>query len=298
MRIVIAGASGFLGTHLLRHLRSHGHQVTALVRREPGAGEVRWDPYDGPLDPGALDGTHVVVNLAGSPTAGNPHSRTWARELRESRVRTTQVLAEAIAHLDQPPAFLAGNGISIYGEHGAEPVTETSDSRGDALLTQVTRVWEEATAPAAAAGARVCILRTAPVMDRRSPPLRQLLPLFKAGLGARLGRGDQHFPMVSLRDWLGSVAFLAQSRDVSGAFNLCCPTTPTNREFTRALAEAVHRPAFLAVPAPLISVAGGAMAPEVLGSVNARPEALERAGYDFEDLDVTDVLAAGLSPRS
>ncbi|WP_162794424.1 TIGR01777 family oxidoreductase [Nocardioides houyundeii] len=297
MRIVIAGASGFLGTNLVRHLRGHGHHVTTLVRREPGTGELRWDPYGGALDPATLEGAHVVVNLAGSPTAGNPHSATWRRELRESRVRTTQVLAEAIACVERPPAFLAGNGISIYGDHGADPVTESSDSRGDALLTHVTRVWEEAAAPASAAGARVCILRTAPVMDRHSPPLKQLLPLFRAGLGARLGRGDQYFPLVSLRDWLGSVSFLAESRDVSGAFNICCPSTPTNRAFTRALADSVNRPAFLAVPARLISIAAGAMAPEVLGSVNAKPEALERAGYDFEDLDVADVLAAGLSAR-
>lgn len=298
MRIVIAGASGFLGTHLSRHLRTHGHQVTALVRREPGVDEAAWDPYAGPLDPAVLAGAHVVVNLAGSPTAGNPHSKRWAQELRESRVTTTRVLAEAVAVQPQPPAFLAGNGISIYGDHGAEPVTESTDSRGDALLTQVTRVWEEATDAARQAGARVCILRTAPVMDRRSAPLHQLLPMFRAGLGARLGSGDQYFPMISLRDWIQAVAFLAESHDVSGAFNLCCPTTPTNAEFTKVLAAAVHRPAFLMAPAPVLRVAAGPMAPELLGSCNVRPAALEQAGYDFNDLDVDDVLASALSAGS
>ena len=141
----------------------------------------------------------------------------------------------------------------------------------------------------------MCELRTAPVMDRTSPPLKQLRLLFQAGGGARLGSGEQFMPMISLRDWVGAVSYLIESRDVSGAFNLCCPHTPTNAEFTKALASALHRKAFLAVPAPLMRVAAGDLAPELLGSVNARPAALERAGYDFEDEDVREVLAAALS---
>lgn len=295
MRIVIAGSSGFLGTHLVRHLRGHGHQVGALVRRTPGPDEIEWDPYAGPLDPAALEGVHVVINLAGSPTLGNPHSSRWAAQLRESRVRTTQVLAEAIAAQPTPPAFLAGNGISIYGDHGDEVLTETSDSRGDALLTDVTREWEAATEAAVRAGARVCVLRTAPVLDKDAPPLQTMAPLFKLGLGAQLGPGDQYFPIISLRDWLCATAFLAESHDLSGAFNLCSPVTPTNAEFTAALAEAVGRKAFFKVPAPLIKVGAGAMAPELLGSLRTRPAALEAAGYDFRDHDVTDVLSAGLA---
>lgn len=295
MRIVIAGSSGFLGTHLVRHLRGHGHQVSALVRRTPGPDEIEWDPYAGPLDPKVLDGVHVVINLAGAPTMGNPHSSKWADQLRESRVRTTQVLAEAIAAVAKPPAFLAGNGISVYGDHGDEVLTEASDSRGDALLTDVTREWEAATEPAVRAGARVCVLRTAPVLDKDSEPLRAMAPLFKLGLGAQLGPGEQYFPIISLRDWLCATAFLAESHDLSGAFNLCSPVTPTNAEFTAALAQAVGRKAFLKVPAPLIKLGAGAMAPELLGSLRTRPAALEAAGYDFRDHDVTDVLSAGLA---
>ncbi|WP_110183222.1 TIGR01777 family oxidoreductase [Nocardioides solisilvae] len=295
MRILVAGSSGFLGTHLVEHLRRGGHQVTRLVRHDASTGEIRWDPYGSGLAAGALDGVDVVVNLAGSPTLGNPHSARWAEELRRSRVTTTRVLAEAVAAAPTPPALLAGNGISFYGDHGSAVVTEESASLGDALLTRVTREWQEATEPAVAAGARVCVLRTAPVMDRRAAPLSQLALLFRLGLGARLGNGNQYFPMVSLRDWVGAVAFLAGSRDVSGPFNLCCPRTPTNREMTRALARAVGRPAFLAAPAPVLRLATGPMAPELLGSVNARPAALERAGYDFADADVDDVLATALA---
>ncbi|MBB6629622.1 TIGR01777 family protein [Nocardioides sp. KIGAM211] len=296
MRIVIAGASGFLGTALSTELVQRGHAVVALVRRPTSSpDESTWDPYAGSLDQAVVDAADVVVNLAGTPTAGNPHSATWARELRESRVTTTRVLAEAIARSPEPAAFLAGNGISWYGDHGAQVLTEASDSRGHALLTEVTREWEAATAAASEAGARVCILRTSPVMDRRSAPLKQLRLVFKAGFGARLGDGRQHMAMVSLRDWVGGVAHLAEHASASGAFNLCCPRTPTNAEFTRALADAVHRKAFVAVPKIGLRIGAGEMAPELLGSLNVRPAALEAAGYVFRDPDVTAVLRTGLA---
>jgi uncharacterized protein (TIGR01777 family) len=296
MRVVIAGASGFLGTHLSDHLRTHGHDVTALVRREPGsAHESRWDPAAGRIDAGVIESADAVVNLAGAPIAGNPHSRKWADEVLESRVSTTRLLAETVASSDRPAAFVAGNGIAWYGDHGASPVTEDTPSTGSAFLTRVSHEWSAAADPARKAGARVCELRTAPVMDRTSPPLKQLRLLFQVGGGARLGSGEQFMPMISLRDWVGAVSYLIESRDVSGAFNLCCPHTPTNAEFTKTLAAALRRKAFLAVPAPLMRMAAGDLAPEVLGSVNARPAALERAGYDFEDEDVREVLAAALS---
>jgi uncharacterized protein len=296
MRVVIAGATGFLGTHLSDHLRVHGHEVTALVRREPTSRhQSRWNPTTGEVDAGLVGRADAVVNLAGAPIAGNPHSKKWSRDVLDSRVLTTGLLARTIAAAERPPAFLAGNGIAWYGDHGDAPVTEDSDSVGDAFLTCVAREWEAAADAAREAGSRVCVLRSAPVMDRTSPPLKQLRLLFQAGGGARLGSGEQHMPMISLRDWIGAVSYLIESRDVSGAFNLCCPRTPTNAEFTRALAAAVHRKAFLTVPSAVMKMATGALAPEVLGSINSRPAALERAGYDFEDEDVREVLAAALA---
>ncbi|WP_205473560.1 TIGR01777 family oxidoreductase [Nocardioides sp. SYSU D00038] len=296
MRIVVAGASGFLGTHLVEELTRRGHHVTRLVRRRPGsAAESQWDPYAGRVDRGVVGSADVVVNLAGAPTLGNPHSSRWARELMHSRVTTTRLLAEAVAGAEQPPAYLAGNGISYYGDHGDEPLTESSGSRGDALLTRVTRAWQEAAEPAAAAGARLCVLRTAPVMDRRSAPLEQLRLLFRLGLGGRLGDGAQYMAMISLRDWVGGVTHLVEHDDVAGPVNLCCPRTPTNAEFTRALARAVHRPAFAAVPRTALRLGAGAMAPELLGSLRVRPAALEAAGYSFRDRDVESVLATGLA---
>jgi uncharacterized protein len=298
MKIVIAGSSGFLGTALRRSLALQGHDVIRLVRRQGGAAdESTWDPYAGTLDQSLVDSADVVVNLAGSPTAGNPHSKSWARELRESRVTTTAVLAEAVARSQQAggsTAFLAGNGISYYGDHGDEVVREDADSRGDALLTEVTRDWQAAADPAREAGARVCILRTSPVIDRANPPLKQMLPLFKLGLGSRLGDGRQYFPIISLRDWVGATTHLANDAESSGAFNLCCPEVPTNREFTDALADAVGRRARLAAPASVLKVAAGRMAPEILGSLRTEPAALQEAGYTFQDDNAREVIASAL----
>jgi len=295
-RFVVAGGSGFLGSHLIAHLRDEGHEVTQLVRRAPSSPEQSpWQPDEGVIDADVVAAADVVVNVAGSPTVGNPHSSRWARELKHSRVVTTRLLADTIARTGAGATFLANNAVGFYGDHGSERVTETSESRGDSLLAGVTRAWQAAAEPASAAGARVCVMRTAPVMHRTSPPLKQLRLLFKLGLGARLGDGQQHFPMVSLRDWLGAVSRLASDEDAEGPFNICCPDTPTNAEFTQALARLVSRPAFLFVPKPVLSVAGGDASPELLNSMNCVPQALLDRGYEFADRDVTSVLAAGLA---
>jgi uncharacterized protein len=293
MRIVMAGASGLLGTALGDRFRADGHDVVQLVRRPPRSGdESTWDPHTGEIDHAVFEAADVVVNTAGASLLANPHSKKWARKMRDSRVNTTATLAQAIAKVGGGPAFLAGNGSSIYGDHGNEPVTEESDSRGDALLTRITREWQAATQPAAEAGSRVCVLRTAPVATRTNPLYRLQLPLFRLYLGTRLSSGRQYFPLISLRDWVGAVAYLADHPDASGPFNLCCPVTPTNAQYTDALAAALGRRAFLAVPAPVLRLAAGPMAPETLNSINLRPVALEAAGYEFEDHDVREVLAA------
>jgi len=296
VHVVVGGGSGFLGRHLTEALRARGHTTTSLTRREPTTdSESQWDPAAGRVDGQVIEDADVVVNAAGSPTIGNPHSKRWARNLRESRVTSTRTLAEAIAGSTKKPAFLAGNAVAVYGDHGDAPVTEAGDSRGHTLMADVTRVWEAAAQPAIAAGARVCVLRTSPVMDRESEPLRILRRLYRLGLGGRLGSGQQYFPMVSLRDWLAAVVFLAEHDTASGPVNICCPETPTNADFTRALAHAVGRPAFVPVPSPAIRITAGPLAPELLGSVNLVPQVLLDAGFEFRDRDAAAVVAAGLS---
>lgn len=298
LTIVLAGGSGFLGSHLRDALRGRGHTVTSLVRRPAGGpDESTWDPYAGEVDKTLVRTADVVVNLAGAPTLGNPHSKKWAHELEDSRVTTTRLLAETIAGAEQPAVYLAGNGISYYGDHGDAVLTEAGDTRGHALLTHVARVWQDAAEPAVDAGSRVCVLRTSPVMDRRAAPLKQLRLQFKAGLGGRLGSGRQHMAMISLRDWVGAVVHLAEHDDVSGPVNLCLPQAPTNAEFTKALAAALRRPAVLPAPAGAIRVGAGKMASELLGSLNVRPAALLASGYVFQDPDLDSMLTTALAAR-
>ena len=297
--VVIAGASGFLGRHLSEELVLRGHGVIALTRRPTSApDESSWDPYADVYDRDVVERADVVVNLAGTPTIGNVHSRSWARNLRESRVTTTRVLAGAIADSERRPAFLAGNAIAWYGDHGDEPVTEASDSRGDSLMTSVCRDWQEAAGAAVEAGARVAFLRTSPVMDASAPPLKQLRLLTKVGLGARLGDGRQRMAMISLRDWVGAVAHLVEHDEISGPVNLCCPSTPTNAEFTDALAQTVHRKAFLVAPGFAVKLGAGPVAGEVLGSINLRPTVLEDGGYSFRDRTVHEVVRTALAPST
>jgi len=295
VRVVIGGSSGFLGSHLAEELEGRGHDVVRLVRHAPrAAGERRWDPQHAPLGREVLEGADVVANLTGSSLFGNPHSRRYRHAILDSRVTPTRVLAEAIAASESRPAFIAGNASAWYGDHGSAVVDETSDSRGDSFMTGVARAWQDATTPAVDAGARVCVLRTVPVMHAESLVFKVLRPLFRLGLGARLGEGHQYFPVVSLTDWVGAAAHLVEHPTASGPFNVTCPDPPTNREFTEAFAGALGRPAFLVAPAPLLRLGAGPLAPDLLDSFRLVPRALEAEGYAFRDRDVRDVMARAL----
>ncbi len=297
MRFLIAGSSGFLGTRLREQLRGRGHEVTALVRRPPGAGEVRWDPYTARLGPAVVDNHDVVVNLAGSPTLGNPHSQKWARA-PDGEPGDHDPGAGRGDRRERDQADLPGRQRHqlLRRPRRASRSTEAAETRGDALLTRVSRAWQAATEPAVEAGARVCVLRTAPVFDRRSEPLKALRLLFKAGLGGPIGDGEQHMPMISARDWVDAVIHLAETDGLAGPFNLCCADSPTNGEFTRELARQVHRPAFVRVPGFVLRSAAGDLGDLVLDSVNGSPAALLASGFSFADPDVSAVLREGLDP--
>ena len=299
MRVVVAGSTGFLGRPLVEFLRERNHDVVRLVRRKAAADdESTWDPYAGRLDRGLVGNADAVVNLAASSNKGNPYSRRWADALMESRVTTTRVLAEAVAQAESPPAFVVGVGTSAYGDHGQAVVTEESADRGgDALLARVVRAWEAAARPAFEAGGRVALMRQAPIVHPGNVPTQQLIPLFRLYLGGRVGRGDQYFPILSLDDWKAAATFLVESDVPSGHYNVCCPTTPTHREFVEALAGQLHRPAPFVVPTKLLELAMGSLAPELTNSTKLRPEALLREGFTFQDDDVAKVVASALAAR-
>jgi uncharacterized protein (TIGR01777 family) len=292
MHVVVAGSSGYMGQELTRRLRASGHDVLRLVRRPPAAADERqWDPALGILDQEVVDEADVVVNLCGSRLLGIPYNPGYYRKLRASRVPPTRVLAEAVARSANPAALIVACGSSAYGDHGDSPVTEESELRGTEPLARLVRDWEAAASPAQDAGARVCTMRTAPVISPGSETTNVLVPLFRLGLGVRLSSGHQYFPVVSQRDRVAAATFLIESTSASGPFNVCCPVTPTNAEFTDALAAALGRRARLAAPAPILRLGAGPMAGELLRSMNMRPAALLAEGFEFEDRDVDAVMA-------
>lgn len=297
MRFVIAGASGFLGQALRDHLAREGHDVVRLVRgTSVSSHESSWDPYQGKVDQGVIDSADVVVNLAGAPIARWPWTAAYKRTLRDSRVATTRTLADAVASSPGKPVFLAQNGISGYGDRGDDVLTEDSSTPGRTVLGQVTLEWQEATEPAVDAGARVCVMRTSVVLDRRGSVLKPLLPLFRAGLGGPLGDGRQYFPTISLEDWLRAVTFLATNDQCRGVYNLSAPNPTTNEEFTKQLGRMLNRPTLVRAPAWPMRKVLGALSDELLNSVRVEPARLLDEGFVFGQPTLEERLASAMTP--
>ncbi len=300
MRILMAGASGFLGTRLGDRLGEAGHEITRLVRRPARhAGESTWQPSQGQIDPAAVAGADVVINLAGANIGTHRWTKHYRGVLRSSRVDTTATLAEAIRQLpaaDRPGTMVQASGISAYGDTGDRPTTEEGPA-GHTFLADLCRVWEAAARPAEDAGTRVLLLRTAPLVDARGGMLKPLLIPFRLGLGAKLGGGRQWMAWMALADWLGAVEFLLDREDVAGPVNMTGAVPCTNAEFTRALARALHRPAVLAVPGFALDLALGGLAEELQVSVRAIPAVLEKAGFhwSYPDIDSSVRVAVDAS---
>ncbi len=292
MRILISGASGFLGTRLVERLRANGHEVTSLVRRPAQApDEATWQPSQGQLDPHVVAAADAVINLSGANVGGKRWTARYKSELRSSRVDTTGTIARAIAKLpeaDRPRTLLQGSAVGWYGDTGDTPVTEET-SAGSTFLADLCRVWEAAARPAEDAGTRVVLLRTGLNLDSL---LKPLLPLFKLGGGAKLGNGKQWMPWSGLPDWLGAVDFLLEREDIAGPVNIVGREPATNAQFTKALAAAVHRPALLAVPGPALHVVLGELAGEMLNSVKVVPAVLQRAGFQWTHPTIEGALHA------
>jgi len=295
VRFVLAGSSGFLGTAWTAHLEKAGHEVTRLVRRPAQAGESRWDPYANKVDLDLIESADVVANVAGAPLPKVAFSARYRKTFADSRVVTTRTLADAIAATRGRPALVAQNGIAGYGDRGDAVVTETDPTDADTFLAQVTRDWAEATEPAREAGARVVILRTSVVLDKDSLTIKLMRIPFLLGLGAQVGDGRQYFPTISLTDWLRAATFLAESDSASGIYNVSGPNPTTNGEFTKALADHLHRPAFVRVPARPIRMALGPVAPEVLSSLRVEPARLLEAGFAFEHPTLESRMTAALA---
>lgn len=294
MRVVVGGASGFLGGPLVEHLRSREHEVVRLVRKQTNDPDAStWDPQSGAVDQPLIDSADVVVNLSGEPISHWPPTKRWQEAVLSSRLGATSTLAAAIARSPEPAAFLSASGMSAYGsDRGDEILTEAS-APGSGFLAEVVHAWEAAAQPASDAGSRVCLLRTTLAVHRSGGLLKPQLPAFRLGLGAKLGTGRQYMSLISRQDWVRAVGFLAEN-DVSGPFNLGIPGDATNAEFSDAVAAALGRKRLLAAPRFAVQLGARPVADDLLGSLRIRPHALLDAGFTFDHADLASVVDAAL----
>ena len=297
MQVAITGSSGLIGTALAAALRADGHRVIRLVRAGPPAQDTLvWDPRAerGGLDPRSLDGVGAVVHLAGAGVADKRWTAGYRDEIRNSRVQGTRALVSALAAMAAPPGvLLSGSAIGWYGDVGGREVTE-SEPAGRGFLAGVVRDWEAAAGEAASAGIRVVTLRSGIVLSRHGGMLGRLLPLFRLGLGGRLGSGRQVMSWIGLPDWVAAARFLLAHADVTGPVNLTSPNPVSNAEFTTALAHAVHRPAVLSVPVPALKLAVGGVSSDILSSARVMPQRLLAEGFGYQHAGIAGALAAEL----
>ena len=293
LTVAVSGSSGLIGSALLERLRQDGHTVLPMVRRPAKDGEIHYDPRNGVLDPESLVGVDAVVHLAGAGIGDRRWTDRYRREILESRTLSTSLIAEAMASVASrggPRVLLSGSAIGFYGATGDEELNERSTA-GDGFLADVCRAWEAATSPAEDAGVRVVHLRTGIVLSPRGGALKKLLPLFRFGLGGRMGSGRQWQSWISLDDEVGAIVFLLTA-DISGAVNLTAPAPVTNAEFTKVLASTLSRPALVPVPSfgPKLLL-GGELADALLFTgQRVLPERLTDAGYSFEHPTLSEAL--------
>ena len=286
-RIAISGSSGLIGSALVGHLKSEGHTVQRLVRRAPIApDEVQWDPQTGYVDISALEGVDAVIHLAGVGVGDKRWTKKYKSEILNSRLLGTTAIAKAVAQL-KPQVFISASAIGWYGESGNRAVVET-DRVGDDFLAAVCREWEAAAD--LAGDVRTVKLRTGLVLDPTGGALGRMLPLFRFGLGGKLGSGKQWWSWITLHDVVRAITF-ALENEIAGPVNLTSPNPVTNQEFTAALARAMKRPALFA-PAIALKIALGGFSSEVLGSKKVMPTALTEACFQWDYPHITNALEA------
>ncbi|MFJ9419304.1 TIGR01777 family oxidoreductase [Streptomyces sp. NPDC101227] len=293
MRIAITGSTGLIGTELVRSLRADGHDVVRLVRRPPAAAdEVRWDPRRQEVDVAGLAGCEAVVHLAGAGVGDHRWTAAYKREIRDSRVLGTKALATALASLDAPPrVFVCGSAIGYYGDTG-DRRTDESGAPGTGFLPDVCVAWEDAAGPAREAGIRTVFARTGLVVGRSGGAWGKLFPVFRLGLGGRLGDGSQYWSFISLQDHIAALRHLIDTESLTGPVNLTAPEPVTNREATAVMGKFLHRPTLFTVPAPVLRVALGEFADDVLASQRIIPRRLLDSGFAFTHPRIMDAVRA------
>lgn len=283
MTLLVTGATGLIGTALVARLSAQGHEVVPLRRGTEGqAGSAAWDPPRGRVLLPASTRFDGVIHLAGENVAQRWTPAAKAR-IRASRVDATRLLSETLASLTAPPRVLVcASAIGFYGDRGEEVLDETSGP-GVGYLPELVRDWEAAAAPALARGIRVAHLRLGVVLTARGGALRAMLPVFRLGLGGRVGGGRQYWSWIALADVLGVIERALEDDRFQGPVNTVAPEAATNAAFTAALARALRRPAFLPLPALAVRCVFGEMGQAMLlASARVRPARLLEAGVHFQ----------------
>ena len=290
MRIGITGASGLIGSALTTHLQQQGHETVAFVRREPrSASEISWRPGTD-LDPGRLSGLDAIVHLAGAGVGDKRWTDSYKEVIRSSRVDGTQTIARAMAAADDGPRVLvSGSAIGYYGDTG-DRLTDETGPQGDGFLAGVVRDWEAAAAPAVEAGVRVAFARTGLVVSSDGGAWQRLFPIFRAGLGGKLGSGKQYWSAISLTDEVRALTWLLNN-DVEGPVNLVGPHPVTNAEVTRVMGEVLGRPTILPVPAFALKAVLGEFAEDTLASQRIDPAVLRSNGFTWLQPDIRAMIA-------
>jgi uncharacterized protein (TIGR01777 family) len=294
MKIAVTGASGLIGGNLVRVLRGNGHEVRRLVRQDPqAADESRWDPSRHEIDAAALEDVEAVIHLAGVGVADKRWSDSHKRAVLDSRVDGTSTIAEAVArNSDHIRVLLSASAVGYYGERGDELLDEAS-VRGSGFLADVVERWEASTAAASDAGVRVAHLRSGIVLSADGGALGKVLPMFKLGVGGKLGSGRQWMPWIALADELRAIQFLLTHDEVSGAVNVCGPEPVRNSDYTAAIGAVLHRPTLATVPRFALRAALAGFADEgALVSQRVVPRKLLDAGFEFTYTDIETALHA------
>lgn len=302
-RIVISGASGFIGATLVPFLTTGGHTVELL--RRPGSESSSfggtlgslglashgWDPERDELDPATIDGADAFVHLGGRPIADQRWTPRVKADLERSRVRSTELLCRRLAELKRKPrVLLCASAVGIYGDRGDESVTESSDP-GTGFLADLTRRWEAATRPAVEAGIRVVNLRVGVVLGAHGGALHKLLTPFRLGLGGRIGDGHQFLPWISLDDTVGAIHHCLFTEELRGPVNLAAPHAERSSDFASKLGGVLARPATLPLPAAIVTAMFGEMGREVLlGGARVIPQRLTGSGFEFLHADLESAL--------
>ena len=300
MEVLVAGASGFIGTALTAMLRAAGHRPIAAVRGRSapaGVDGIAWDPAAGHIDAHALEGIDAVVNLAGAGIGDRRWTEDRRQLIEDSRSRPTELLASTITKLKSPPRmFVSGSAVGYYGDRGDSELTEDAGP-GDDFTARLCVAWEAAAKPAADAGISVATIRTGIVLGAGGGLLRRIVAPFRLGLGGRVGSGRQYLSWISMADETRAILYLLEHPEIAGPVNLTAPNPVTNAEFTTALGHELHRPTRLPTPLALLHVVYGSelVRTLLLASQRALPRALTDAGFRFQHPTVEAALAAALA---